>query len=93
MITSARISPRKTHTISLRLSEKEFEALQLLRSEGGLGSVSEFVRETMNRAISEKVHSRRTLEIVVQEIDGKVQVLAGEVARLSRLFGQHAEGS
>jgi Arc/MetJ-type ribon-helix-helix transcriptional regulator len=93
MKTPLEAPTRKTHTISLRLSAGEFEALQSLRSEGSLRSVSEFVRETMNRALFEKAEGKPSLEFKVQEIDGRLQVLDSEVARLSRLIEEHVETS
>jgi len=82
---------RKSHTISLRLSEQEFEALKSLRSEGSLRSVSEFVRETMSRAIFEKCQEKRNLETIVQEIDGRLRVLDTEVARISRFLADREQ--
>lgn len=79
---------RKNRTISLRLSEEEFEALKAIHDAQGAKSISAFVRATMNRAISEATKDNCSLELKVQEIDGKLSILDGEVARLSRMFGR-----
>src|SRR5512132_1298667 len=79
-------STRKSRTISLRLSEQEFEALKSIHAERGLRSLSEFVRGAMHRVLSEKTEEKFDLETKVQEIDGKLSLLDGEVARLSRLL-------
>jgi len=77
---------RKNRTISLRLSEHEFEALKSLYVAHGARSISDFVRSAMNRIISENSHDSRPLELKVQEMDGKLTILDGEVARLTRLL-------
>jgi len=77
---------RKNRTISLRLSEHEFEALKALYAAHGARSISDFVRSAMNRIISEASHDSSPLELKVQEIDGKLTVLDGEVTRLTRLL-------
>lgn len=76
---------RKSRTISLRLSQREFEALKSLYAAHGARSISDFVRTSMQRVISEAV-SPDGLELKVQEIDGKLSLLDGELSRLSRLI-------
>ncbi len=82
---------RKKRTISLRLSEGEFEALKALHSAHGARNISEFIRATMHRVISEAAHETDSLEVRVQEMDGKLSVLDGEVARLTRLLENRHE--
>jgi Arc/MetJ-type ribon-helix-helix transcriptional regulator len=84
-------SVRKSRAISLRLSESEFEALKALHVSHGARSVSEFVRAAMQRLIAEKSAEGPSLELKVQEIDGKLTILDGEVARLTRLLESHHE--
>ena len=72
--------------ISLRLSDEEFAALQALYTTHGARSVSEFVRDAMQRLIAEPGSGGVSLEVKVQEIDGKLSLLDGNVARLSRLI-------
>ena len=76
---------RKSRMISLRLSDEEFEALRSLYTAHGARSVSEFVRAAMQRVIAEP-GSGPSLEVKVQEIDGKLSLLDDSVARLSRLI-------
>ena len=82
---------RKNRIISVRLSQAEFEALKTLYAARGARSISDFIRSAMNRIISEASReSAGALELKVQEIDGKVSILDGEVARLSSLLeGRH----
>jgi uncharacterized protein (DUF1778 family) len=83
-------SIRKSRTISLRLSEREFDALKQLYAANGARSISEFIRSTMQPLIAETSREGRALELKVQEIDGKLSILDGEVARLTHLLrGRH----
>ena len=77
---------RKTRTISLRLTEEEFEALKSLYAAHGSRSISDFARTAMQNFILEPPKDSFSLELKVQEIDGKVRILGSEVARLSRLL-------
>src|SRR5581483_12463031 len=77
---------RKSRMISLRLSDEEFEALRSLYTTHGARSVSEFVRDAMQRLIAEPGMGNVSLEVKVQEIDGKLNLLDHNVARLSRLI-------
>ena len=77
---------RKSRTISLRLSEQEFEALKLLYASHGAKSISDFARSAIQTVLSEPVRDTFSLELKVHEIDGKVQILGSEVARLTRLL-------
>ena len=77
---------RKSRMISLRLSDEEFEALRSLYTTHGARSVSEFVRDAMQRLIAEPGTGNVSLEVKVQEMDGKLHLLDDNVARLSRLI-------
>ena len=78
---------RKSCTISLRLSKIEFEALKSLYAAHGAHSISDFVRASIQRVISEAaMNNNDGLELKVQEIDGKLSILDGELNRLSRLL-------
>ena len=77
---------RKTRTISLRLSEQEFEVLKSLHAAHGAKSISEFARIAMQTVIKGSINTNHlALQLKVQEMDGKLSVLDGEVARLSRV--------
>ena len=82
---------RKSRTISLRLSEAEFDALRTLYAAHGARSISEFVRSGMHRLMAETSRESGALELKVQEMDGKLSVLDGEVARLARLLEARCE--
>jgi hypothetical protein len=82
---------RKSRTISLRLSQREFEALKSLYAANGARSISEFIRAAMQPLINGNSHTGHTLELKVQEIDGKLSVLDGEVARLTQLLERKHE--
>lgn len=84
---------RKNRTISLRLTEREFEALKSLYAANGARSISEFIRAAMQPLIAEPSHNGNghALELKVQEIDGKLSILDSEVARLTQLFERRHE--
>ena len=82
---------RKSRTISLRLSEREFEALKSLYAANGAKSISEFIRVAMQPLIAEPSTNGHALDLKVQEIDGKLSILDGEVARLIYLFEKNHE--
>ena len=77
---------RKTRTISLRVTEQQFEALKSLYAAHGAKSISDFARTAMQNLILEPTVEPSSLELKVQEIDGKVQILSSEVARFSQLL-------
>ena len=82
---------RKNRTISIRLSEREFQALRALHSVHGARSISEFIRATMHSVIGESSHETDALERRVQEMDEKLTILDGELARLARLLENRHE--
>ena len=82
---------RKNRTISLRLSEREFEALKTVYTVHGARSISDFVRSTMNKVISESARDNCALELKVQEMDGKLSLLDSEVARIIHLLEERHE--
>ena len=82
---------RKSRTTSLRLSEREFEALKSLYVANGAKSISEYIRAAMQPLIAEPFYYGHALVLKVQEIDGKLSILDGEVARLTRILERHHE--
>ena len=88
-----RTDARKDRTISLRLSETEFESLKAVYAAHGARSISEFIRAAMHRIISESVPGTNNLDFKIQEIEGKLSMLDGEVARLGRLLDGATEHS
>jgi hypothetical protein len=72
----------KSRTVSLRLSEREFDSLKQRYAANGARSISEFIRSTMQPLIAEASFEGRALELKVQEIEGKLSILDGEVGRL-----------
>jgi hypothetical protein len=77
---------RKNRTISLRISEREFDALKQLYEAKGARSISELIRSAMQPLIAGTSREGHTLELKVQEIDGKLSILDSEVARLTNLL-------
>ncbi len=80
------MSNPKSRTISLRLSEQEYEALKATYTAHGARSISDFARTAMQRVISSSASSNGMLELKVQELNGKVTILDSELARLAQMF-------
>jgi hypothetical protein len=83
-------STRKCKIISLRLSDEEFESLRTLYVLHGARSVSEFIRNAMQRVIAEPPDGNLSLEVRVQQMDGRLTLLDSEVARLSRMLSEES---
>jgi hypothetical protein len=77
---------RKNRIISLRLSAQEYDALKALYSAHGARSISDFARSAMQRVIAGPGGGHVALELKVEELNGKVNVLDTEVARLIQLI-------
>ncbi len=76
---------KRTRTLSLRLSEEEFETLKTLYAAHGARSISDFARAAMQTVIASRT-GPGALELRMQEIDGKLSLLDTEVARLSQVI-------
>ena len=76
--------PRKTRTISLRLSEEEYESLKSVYPSRGLRSLSEFARDAMQKVAGVVPPGGPNIADRVELLHGKIAVLEGEVTRLSR---------
>ena len=76
---------RKNRTMSLRLSEEEYENLKSIYASRGVRSLSEFARGAMLHMLGQESSDGRTLEDRVQLLDGKITILEGELDRLSRV--------
>lgn len=72
---------KKSRTITLRISEEEYEALKSTYAAHGVRSVSELARTAIQRVIGDQ---HPGLESRVDALDGKVDDLKDEVARLAR---------
>jgi hypothetical protein len=83
---------RKTRTLSLRLSEEEYERLRQQSLTQGARSVSDYARETLFRfSGGEPASPSNGLERKMRKLDSEVQVLSLELDRLRHLVG--LEGS
>jgi hypothetical protein len=81
---------RKNKSISLRLSEEEYESLKSIYASRGVRSLSEFARDAMHRVLDEGPPGGANIEDRVQLLNGKVALLEGEVSRLARAMALEA---
>lgn len=77
---------RRSKTISLRLSEQELEQLKTVYPKHGARSISEFARIAMQSVVAGSADGHHRLDLKVQELEGKLRLLDGELARLSSRF-------
>ena len=76
----------KTRILSLRISEKDFDALKSRYAAHGARSISEFARDAMQNMIAGHAAPSAALELRIQEIDGRLSLLDSEVSRLSQVL-------
>jgi hypothetical protein len=81
----ANAKARKTRTLSLRLSEQEFDALKSLYTAHGARSISAFVRASMQTMVASR-SDYGALDLRIQEIDGKLSLLDSAVTSLSQII-------
>jgi hypothetical protein len=78
-------STKKSKMISFRLSGDEYRLLQSACGKSGARSVSELARAAMQKLILEDGFSSASAEGEIRELKLKLNVLAAEMERLSRL--------
>lgn len=79
---------RKTRTLSLRLSEEEYERLRQKSLTQGSRSVSDCVREVLFRfSVGEPASPSNGLERRMRKLDSEMQVLSIELDRVRHLIG------
>ncbi len=78
---------RKTRTISLRISEQEYETLKNAYATQGARTLSEFARVAMHHVIGQNggAHSEG-LEMQILALTGKLAHLEEQVSRLARVL-------
>jgi Arc/MetJ-type ribon-helix-helix transcriptional regulator len=74
---------RKTKTVSLRMSPKEYRQLREACASQEIGSVSDLVRTAMQNLIASNGSSTAPLHRQVQELRYRLDALSVEVERLS----------
>ncbi len=83
---------RRSKMVSFRLSEQEYESLQALSSECGARSLSDLVRDVMQRLVGGSNGAILAPEREVRKLHGHNQELDREVRRLTRMMAEQAVG-
>ena len=73
---------RKIRTISLRLSEAEYEALHNLYPNYGARNISDFARLAMQRALADSLAPESMLAAKVRELDNRMRSVEAVVSLL-----------
>jgi hypothetical protein len=80
--------------VSFRLSDEEYEGLKSICMTVGARSLSDVARDAVQRMLGNGVASKKDLEAEVDSLTARMNLLAKEVERITRLVdGDKAEGS
>ena len=77
---------RRTHTVSIRLTETEYSRLRDLSFSYGMRSVSDMARSALNIVLQQGERSHEELtESRLSEVENRVQMITGELKRIGDL--------
>jgi Arc/MetJ-type ribon-helix-helix transcriptional regulator len=83
---------RRTKTLSIRISEDEYETLKAFYSSSGNRSVSAVTREALRRLVQNRVDPESDVETALRSLDQRLGVLQGTVSSLSRTVAERLLG-
>jgi Arc/MetJ-type ribon-helix-helix transcriptional regulator len=86
------MSTRRTKTLSIRISEDEYEMLRTLYNSNGARSVSETAREALHRLVENQDNPESDVEAALRSLDQKLGILQGAVSNLSRAVAERLMG-
>jgi hypothetical protein len=80
--------------VSFRLSDEEYEGLKSICMTVGARSLSDVARDAVQRMLGNGVASKKDLEAEVDSLTARMNLLAKEVERITRLVdGGKVEGA
>jgi predicted DNA-binding protein len=79
---------RRTKTLSVRISEDEYETLKAFYSSSGTRSVSAIAREALRRLVQNRADPESDVETALRSLDQRLGVLQGTVSSLSRAVAE-----
>jgi hypothetical protein len=80
--------------VSFRLSDEEYEGLKSICITVGARSLSDVARDAVQRMLGNGAASKKDLEAEVESLTAKMDLLAKEVQRITRLLeGDKADGA
>ena len=84
---------RRTKTLSIRISEVEYETLKSFRSSSGTRSVSASAREALRRLIQQETPpSEEHVANALRSLDQRLVALQSKVSSLSRAVSERLLG-
>jgi predicted CopG family antitoxin len=83
---------RRTKTLSIRISEDEYETLKAFYSSNGTRSVSETAREALRRLVQNQTNPENDVETALRSLDHRLGILQGTVSSLSRTVAERLLG-
>jgi hypothetical protein len=86
------MTARRTKTLSIRISEDEYETLRSFYNTSGTRSVSAIAREALRRLVQNQADPERDLETAVRSLDQRLGILQGTVSSLSRTVAERLLG-
>ena len=85
---------RRCRMVSFRLSDEEYEGLKSICMTVGARSLSDVARDAVQRMLGHGAASKRDLSAEVESLTAKMDMLAKEVQRITKLVdGDTAEGT
>lgn len=85
---------RRCRMVSFRLSDEEYEGLKSICMTVGARSLSDVARDAVQRMLGNGVASKKDLEAEVDSLTARMNLLAKEVERITRLVdGGKVEGA
>ena len=77
---------RRTHTVSVRLTETEYSHLRELSFSYGMRSVSDMARCALNMLLQQpRRPGQQVTETRIRDIENRVQMITGELKRIGEL--------
>jgi hypothetical protein len=83
---------RRTKTLSIRISEDEYERLKAFYSSNEARSVSEAAREALRRLVQNHSKPENEVETALRSLDQRLGALQGTVSSLSRTVAERLLG-
>lgn len=86
------MAARRTKTLSIRISEDEYETLKAFYSSSGTRNVSAIAREALRRLVQDQAEPENDIESALRSLDQRLGALQGKVSSLSRTVAERLLG-
>jgi hypothetical protein len=83
---------RRTKTLSIRISEDEYETLKTFYGSNGTRNVSAIAREALRRMVQNQAAPESDVETALRSLHQRIGDLQGTVSNLSRTVAERLRG-